>query len=458
MKLFLTENEKKRILGLHKNVTPKSILDDVDTFKRLFNFNLNESKLKKFILNEDLTVIAPVLSSDDQNFLKTAKTNQGENIKQVYQLIYKRLVKGKIFFNISQEDAANIISIIYFRKQFNRDNTYLKYAKGSKWDDSSIAKINQAQTDSANFMSEAPETYTLGNGKKDPSTVLAQANVSPTGFVVESSSCQENSLLDICRMMNTHNLLVIFQKGTGNVFSTPDISDDEKCLNIENSMTDESNLNLFGLKTLPSTATATSEYTLPYEIKPVGKYFEFAAKDIGVPNTLDLNEANTEKLIDFLNSIFEVANVDYFELFFTTSTGEKLQTPYKTEDEYYEVLKDFPDLDANTTKNKQYPLPQYFSATSANGTIITEKNYMTSYNGFLAFKKANTFRFDFNYNYEVKPFVSDSYSIGSVIVRFSFKTKNNGQKTLESLKYAISQTSGSSDVGVSTFEYYSTSF
>jgi hypothetical protein len=282
--------------------------------------------------------------------------------------------------------------------------------------------------------------------------------VSPTGFVVESSSCQENSLLDICRMMNTHNLLVIFQKGTGNVFSTPDISDDEKCLNIENSMTDESNLNLFGLKTLPSTATATSEYTLPYEIKPVGKYFEFAAKDIGVPNTLDLNEANTEKLIDFLNSIFEVANVDYFELFFTTSTGEKLQTPYKTEDEYYEVLKDFPDLDANTTKNKQYPLPQYFSATSANGTIITEKNYMTSYNGFLAFKKANTFRFDFNYNYEVKPFVSDSYSIGSVIVRFSFKTKNNGQKTLESLKYAISQTSGSSDVGVSTFEYYSTSF
>ena len=307
-------------------------------------------------------------------------------------------------------------------------------------------------------MSDAPETYTLGKGQKNPNMVLAQANVSPTGFDVQSNNCQENSLLDICRMMNTHNLLVIFQKGTGSVFSTPDITeDDEKCLNIENSMAEESNLNLFGLNSLQSTTTVSSQTTLPYEIKAFGKYFEFVAKDIGVPNTLDLNEANTEKLINFINTIFEVAYVSYFELFFTTSSGEKLQKTYKTEDEYYEVLKDFPDLDANTTKNKQYPLPQYFSATSANGTIITEKNYMTSYNGFLAFKKAKTFGFEFNYNYEVKPFVSDSYSIGSVIVRFSFKTKNNGQKTLESLKYAISQTSGSSDVGVSTFELYSIS-
>jgi hypothetical protein len=461
----ITEQTKKEIISLHTTKTcnrcKKELVEkEIKSMSKLFNFQLNESLLKNLLLEgEDYKVIAPTLSNEDKQFYTLIVSDANGIGTKIYTTILETLNNNKIFFTIDNKYIAQILLIAFIKQNSEPGTTKLK-----KWDKNSENLLGEAQNfviDSFSNLSgkELKAVFT----EKDPTKI--NSNYSAQGNNLTSEKCGTPvSLYELLRLVNTHNLFnntLVNPNGSGQIFGEPTLysnkdKENANCLYMD--VSDSTSYIFFGLKNIKfGEASSNTSNNLPFDVKFNGEYFEFVAQGVGIQNNVTNDKAKLDEVINFIKKVSDFADIQDVTVFSTSSSSEKNETPYKTEDEYYDVLSNFPDLDPNTTKNKQYPLPQYFSASSANNTVITDKNHKNSYNGFFSYKRAfNTYLAFYNkaqinsYN----GFISDSYPVGSLIVRIKCTITGTGQKDIASFKSAYKQLNTTTTESINTFEYY----
>lgn len=470
MKLKFSEKEKIDILNLHnKNISSFnnkiSLKEEIKKISRLSNFLISENKLRKLLTEDTVTVIAPTVTSQESNFLSLIFGDQSGSGIQMYTTIKTTLDEKKIFFTIDNNSIAQIITMGIIRSYAGKD-----ISKTKKWDKNSETLLTNARDFiSENFSTDNLQEEIVTATFSETKTNEIKCDTTAVGNTLEYVGCADQetaSLIQLCKLVNTYNLYnnkLINPNGSGNVYETPSVvakkEENQGCLLLNDALGSSSNFVFYGIKNSSQQgSTNTSKTKLEYKINQVGNYFEIVADGVGIENSPNLNEDKLKNLMSFIKKLEQVSDFGPVEIFSTTTINEKLQFPYKTEDEYYESLNNFPDMSSTLVKGKQYPPPQYFSATSVNGTIITEKNAMNSYNGFFAYKRGEKFDSALQYQIETKGFVTDKYPVGTIILRFDSTIKSTGQKDLNSLNSALMQLSGGgSTESLNIFEVYTVS-